>query len=69
MRHTALVNAIESLVDSTCADSVKDALAAVCAAKAEHIRASYSLDASGDPDADMWDALATKLAAVPNLGV
>lgn len=69
MRHTDLVNAIEQLVDDSCADSVISALAAVCAAKANHINASYALDASGDPDALPWSQLADLLAAIPNLGV
>lgn len=56
MRHTDLVNAIEALVDATCADSVKDALAAVCAAKSEGF-------------SDAWNDLSERINAIPNLGV
>jgi len=61
MRHTDLVNAIEALIDAACADDVKDALAAVCAAQAAH---------SDDPSEAMpWSKLAVKLNDIENYGV
>lgn len=63
MRHTDLVNAIEALVDATCADSVKDALAAVCAARAADL---VNHDASARL---AWSNLAVKLNDIENYGV
>ena len=65
-QYEAFKSEIERMVDATCADTVKDIFAAVCAEKAEHIRASYG---QNDSDGALWDELATKLARIPNLGV
>ena len=61
MRRTDLVNAIESMVDSFSAADVKDALAAVCAAKAAAMRPDHTWRE--------WSRLSEMLNAVPNLGV
>ncbi|HKY20019.1 MAG TPA: hypothetical protein VJM31_02270 [Vicinamibacterales bacterium] len=62
MRHTDMVNTLEQMVDDTCADSVINALAAVCAKKTQLITVD-------EEDAALWAVLAEHLAAVPNLGV
>lgn len=61
MKRSDLVNTIDQLVDDFCADDVKDALAAVCAARAVQL--------DNDWDAGEWRALAAHLNAIPNLGL
>lgn len=64
MRHTDIVASVDRLVSDSCADSVKDALAAVCAARyAKYVGEGDTYEAS------LWATLADKISAVPNLGI